>query len=309
MRVFRWGAASFMLLGLAGGAWLTLGRRAAPLPAGLSGTLVYVSDRSGMDVLYARTFPAGEERRLTYLNEPVREPAVSPDRKLVAFTMGGRIGVVPLAGGEARFFTLGVDWRDASPAWRSDGKALLVSARRKADAATADVHLLKPDPAGGDTVRSPLTDTPGLDEQTPIYAPLDAFAVFVREGNLFRLDFRDGRTRRLAGGFKKSRYPRLLPSGRLLCLWTEGKLYGIDVMDLDGKNRETLAQGTVYYRTVAPSPDGRFVAATFTFDLGFHPAQVLLRQREEVRLLDASGQPLVPLLHSWRHAFHSPDWR
>jgi hypothetical protein len=113
----------------------------------------------------------------------------------------------------------------------------------------------------------------------------------------------------LTGGFRKYRAPRFLASGRLLALWAQEKQFGIDVMDIDGKNRETLAQGTACYRSVAPSPDGRFLAAAFSYDLEFHPADALkLRKAEEVRLLDARGRPLGAIARSWRESSHSPDW-
>jgi hypothetical protein len=113
----------------------------------------------------------------------------------------------------------------------------------------------------------------------------------------------------MTGGFRRARAPRVLADGRVLFLWVEGKEYGIDTIDLDGKGRETLASGTTYYRTVAPSPDGRYLAATFTFDLAFHPLDALkLRQREELRLLDRHGVRLVELAGSWRYANHTADW-
>jgi Tol biopolymer transport system component len=223
--------------------------------------------------------------------------------------MGGRIGLVALGTGDVRILTLGVDWRDASPSWRPDGKALLVASRRPGEA-NADIHLLAPvDAPAGQADRRPLTLTPGLDETSPVFGPDASFVVFARQDNLVRTDLGDGRTRRLTGGFRKLRDPRFLPSGRLLALWSQDKEYGIDVMDGDGKNRETLWQGAVSYRTIAPSPDGRFLAATFTFDLRFHPTDALkLRQTEEVRLLDDRGRPVATLARSWRHANHSPEW-
>jgi len=116
-------------------------------------------------------------------------------------------------------------------------------------------------------------------------------------------------TRRITSGFHRVRAARFLPSGRLLALWAQDKTYGIDAMDADGKNRETLSEGSTYYRTISPSPDGRFLVATYTFDLGFHALDALkLRQTEEVRLLDVQGRPLARLVHSWRDRNHSPSW-
>jgi Tol biopolymer transport system component len=307
MRFFAWSVLFLTALGAV--AWMVLRPRDEPLPAGVTGTLVFVSDRDGIDSLYARRLPKGTDRRLTFLNEPVREPAVSPDGRMAAFSMGGRIGVVFLASSDVRFLTLGVDWLDAAPSWRPDGKALVVASRHPGDA-NADLHLLLALDAGpGQVERRPLTLTAGLDEEAPVFGPDGSYVVYIRQDNVGRIDLVDGRARRITGGFRRMREPRFLPSGRLVALWTLEKQYGLDVMDADGKNRETLSLGSTFYRTLRPSPDGRFFAATYTFDLGFHLAEALrLRPTEEVRLLDAAGRPAAVLARSWRHASHSPDW-
>lgn len=312
MRALKWTAAVLALLVLGAGGWAYLEwTKASPLPPDLAGTVVYVSDRSGMSALYLRRFPKGEETRLTVQPEAVRDPALSPDGRRVAFSMGGRIGVARLDTGDVGILTFGVDWRDASPAWQPDGKGLVVCSRRT-QGDNGDIHrLLVGDAESGATgvVRRPLTSTNGLDEHSPAVSPDGAFVVFVRDETIYRLDVESRATKRLTGGFRRTRAPRFLPSGRLVFLWSLDKDYGIDVMDADGKGRETLSQGPVFYRTVAPSPDGRYLAATFSFDLGFHPAEALkLRQTEEVRLLDSRGGPLAALARSWRHSNHSPDW-
>jgi Tol biopolymer transport system component len=269
--------------------------------------MVFVSDRDGVEGLYWRRLPRDRERRLTSTSEPVHEPAISPDGASVAFAMGGRIGLVGVATGDLQMLTLGVDWYDSSPAWRPDGKGLVVTARRTAGVGSG-LHVL--DLArSGDVERHPLTQSRGLEDQSPAVSPDGTYVVFVREDNLWRVSLADGHVLRLTGGFKKSRAPRFLPSGRVVCLWSEGKSHGIDVLDADGRNRETIWQGPVYYRSLAPSPDGRYLAATFTYDLQFHPASALrARQPEEVRLLDAHGRLLGRLESSWRHTNHSPDW-
>jgi len=277
------------------------------LPQNLSGALVFVSDRDGTEALYVRRLPRDGPRRLTETSEPVRDPALAPDGERVAFGMGGRIGIVNVARGDLSLLTLGVDWRDAMPAWLPDGKGLVVSARRSSGE-TASLQLL--DLQGdGPVARRPLTQTRGLDDTSPVVSPIGNFVVFVREDHLWRVGLADGRTVRLTGGFRKSRAPRFLPSGRLVCLWSEGKQHGIDLLDADGKNRETLWQGSIYYRTIVPSPDGRYFAVTFTYDLAFHPADAFKRrQTEEVRLLDQRGQPVAILERSGSFVNHSPDW-
>ena len=277
------------------------------LPPNLAGTLVFVSDRDGTEALYWRRLPKDRPRRLTQASEPMRDPAIAPDGARVAFAMGGRIGIATVATGAVRVVTLGVDFRDAMPAWLPGGKGLVVSSRRSSGE-TASLHLLELE-GDGAVGRHPLTQTRGLDDTSPVVSPIGSFVVFVREDHLWRVSLADGRTVRLTGGFRKSRAPRFLPSGRLVCLWSEGKQHGIDVLDADGKNRETLWQGSIYYRTIAPSPDGRYFAVTFTYDLAFHPADALKRrQTEEVRLLDQRGRPVAILERSGRFINHSPDW-
>jgi Tol biopolymer transport system component len=105
--------------------------RPIPLPAGLSGTLFYVSDRNGIDALYVRRLPAATERVLVSLAGPVGEPALSPDGKRVAFSSGGRIGIATLPTGDLRIATSGIEWLDASPSWTPDGSSLVVSTRRR----------------------------------------------------------------------------------------------------------------------------------------------------------------------------------
>ena len=283
-----------------------LADRPMPLPADAAGSLLFVSDREGQDALYIRHLPKGEPRRLVVTGEPVGDPALSPDGSRLAFVMGGRVGLVSLPRGDIRFVTLGVDHQDARPSWRPDGQALVVSSRiRGRDA--ADLVLLDLDTPDGKPARTLLTDTRGLDETSPRFSPDGRYVVFVREDGVFRIALADGRAHRLTSGIRKFREPRFLPSGRLLVLWTEGKVFGFDTMDVDGKNRKTLSQGTACYRSIAPSPDGRYLAASFLFDLAFSPRDAF-RKLEEVHLLDAQGRFVAVLERSSRQASHSPEW-
>ena len=71
----------------------------------------------------------------------------------------------------------------------------------------------------------------------------------------------------------------------------------------------TLRGHTSSVSSIAYGPDGKFLAATFAFDMGFHPADALRqRQTEEVRLLDSQGAPMGVLAASPRDSNHSPSW-
>jgi Tol biopolymer transport system component len=294
---------------LAGAAFLALLlSREAPLPAGLAGELVFVREQAGLDTLFARRLPGGPDRLLVATSESVREPALSPDGGSVAFSLGGRLAIVSVATGDLRVVTLGVDFQDSSPCWRPDGRALVVSARRRGEL-YAGLHQIALFATDGQPARQILTQARGLDDSSPVFTPDGSALIFVRQQGLFRLTLADGRAVRLTSGFRLYRAPCFLPSGRLLALWSQEKRYGMDLMDADGKNRETLQEGSTFYRSVAPSPDGHFLAATFVFDLHFHLADaVRLRRAERIDLLDARGQPWGRLVASWRRRSHSPQW-
>jgi Tol biopolymer transport system component len=294
-----------LLLGvaLAALAALMLLRAGPQLPAGLGGAIVFVSDRDGIPALYWRRLPRDRARRLTFGSEPASDPAVSPDGTRVAFAMNGRVAVVAVATAEVRVLTLGVDWKDAQPAWLADGRRLVVSARRRSGE-PAGLHLLDPAPDGS-LARSPLTQPRAGADTSPAPTPDGSAIVFVREERLMRVELADGRVRRLTGGFKRDRAPRFLPSGRIVCAWTEGKRHGVDAIDVDGRSRETLAAGGRFYRALAPSPDGRFLLATLGYDMGSRPLAGLFgRQREALYLLDTRGQDFAVL----EPAAHSADW-
>jgi Tol biopolymer transport system component len=284
-------------------ALLVAGCAGPRLPPDLTGQIVFVSDRDGRDALYLRRLPKGDDRLLMTFDSPLEEPALSPDGRTVAFGAEGRIGVVSVVLARPRFVTFAVDFMDTAPAWRPDGKALVVVTRKSA-AERTDLHLLTLEPPPGTARREPITSTPTLDETEPDWSPDGRSLLFVRGDNLFRLDVAGGGIRRLTGGFRTVRSGRYLPDGRVLCLWYQGKQCGLDVMDASGGSRQTLAQGDTFYRDVAPSPDGRYLAAS----LAFAARALALRQRPEVRLLDARGQDLGILAGSSRSNSHSAHW-
>lgn len=288
-------------------AWLFSSLR-GDVPPDVEGVVVYVSNRSGTDSLWIRRLPRGAPRQITHNTTPLEDPALSPDATQVAYGERGRIGIVTIATGVVRQVTLGVDHEDRSPAWRADGRALVVATvRRVTGQSSLDIlDLDTPDP---EKLRTPLTGGMAAEEQTPVFSPQGDSVVFVREETLHRVSLLDGTTTRITGGFRTWRAPRFLASGRLVAQWTLGKAFGIDEMDADGKNAATLWTGRIRFRGVSPSPDGRFLAASFGYDLQFHLAETVgLRHDGDIQLRSRDGLFLARLAGGLREKAHSPDW-
>jgi len=292
---------------VAAAALVWLARREPALPPGVEGALAFVSTRSGMPTLYWRRLPRDRERPLLAEALPAERPAIAPDGTRVAFESTGRVAVVAVATGEVSFLTPGIEWKDAEPAWMPDGRRLVVSARR-GPGDPAGLHLLDPADDGG-VERYPLTQPLAGEDRSPAPSPDGTWVLFVREEHLMRVDLADGSVRRLTGGFKRERSPRFLASGGIVCAWSEGKTHGIDVLDADGRGRRTLVAGQRFHSTLAPSPDGRYLAATVAYDMDRSPFAALLgAQREELHLVDLDGHDVAVLEASSRHANRSADW-
>jgi Tol biopolymer transport system component len=254
-----------------------------------------------------RRLPSPVEVRLTWLTEPVADPAIAPDSARAAYAVDGRIEVVHLTTGDILSLSLGVDWRDAQPAWRPDGRAVVVMARRGAGS-RGDLHLLELRPDGALARRQPLTETPGVEEAEPVFGPEAASLIYASQGGLYELDLETGLTQRLTRGLEEAWGATLLPDGDLVWLWREGKRFGIDRLSRDG-NRRTLRQGAVAYRSVAASPDGAWLVATRGLDLGFHLSELLKpHPTQTLHLLDREGRLVTPLAEAWGYSNHSADW-
>jgi len=237
----------------------------------------------------------------------VADPALAPDSGRAAYAVDGRIELVHLITGDTVALSLGVDWRDAQPSWRPDGRALVVRARR-GDGARGDLHVLELRADGALARRRALTDTPGVEESEPVYGPQAATVVYSSQGGLYELDLETGLTKRLTRGLEEAWGARFLPDGDLLWLWRQDKRFGIDRLSRDG-TRRTLREGSVAYRSVTASPDGKWLVATLGLDLGFHLSELLKpHPTEELHLLDRDGRLVAHLAAAWGYSNHSADW-
>ena len=280
--------------------------RGSPSLPPLSGLLVYVSDKDGRPLLYARDLATGSERRLTALSEGTTDPAPSPDGRWVAFSSQGRLGRVELASGRVDMLTLGNEYADSQPSWHPDGDRLVVVSRPNPQT-PGDLHLLVPGANAADVTRDPLTRTPGQSERFPVVASDGRSVAFLRDEQIFSIDVAARRERRLTSGFRRRGAPRRLGQGELIFPFSDDKEQGIERLALDADSPRTLISGTARYAVVAPLGDGRHLVAEFLYDTGTPMADVLrLGSGGELRLLGIDGTYRGTLARSWRHGYSSP---
>ncbi len=98
-------------------------------------TLVFRSDRSGSDDLWAQDLATGKVRRITRWNGGiVGSAAVSPDGREVAFNasrgVNSSVYLVSIDGGEPRRFSNSDQVHETSPQWSPDGRFLYFSSNR-----------------------------------------------------------------------------------------------------------------------------------------------------------------------------------
>lgn len=98
----------------------------------------------------------------------LREPAISPDGKTVAFTYKGDIYTVPVTGGNAARLTVNEAY-DNAPVWSPDGKKIVFSSTREG---SADIYVV--DARGGKPRR--LTTHSG--NETPLTFINDSTLLF-----------------------------------------------------------------------------------------------------------------------------------
>jgi Tol biopolymer transport system component len=282
--------------------------RPAPLPADLAGVLAFVSDREGQDALYLKVLPSGQERMLAVTASPVRDPAVSPQGTTVAFSLGGHLALVDVGGGSTRILADSDEFEEREPAWRPDGRAIVITANRPGDL-NSHLQVVELDGTLRPTARRILTDAAGLRDSSPVFTPDGSAVVFVRQDGIHRIALSGGHTARITSGFRLYRSPHFLPNGRIAVAWSQDKRHGIDIIDSDGRGRETLLEGSTYYRSLSPSLDGRWLAATFLYDSELHLGDIFrLSRSERVDLIDLRSGRRTPLAESWRFRNHSPSF-
>jgi Tol biopolymer transport system component len=243
---------------------------AMPLP--LPGRLVFHSDREGRHRLFLLD-QAGDVARLTDgADRHDEEAAVSPDGSRVAFSTTRfdhrtwDIAVWDLATGSPRRVTSHIAF-ERQPAWQPDGRALLFASEQDGTQAifrvTIDDGRIERVSSGPNRALMPAVSPDGRSL---------AFVAGTRDGlRLFVQDLAAGPPRALTPPLETSATPRWSPDGRQIAFTrfaTDGSSTVAIVSVATGEMRAYPIQGIAAVREPAWSPDGQWVAAAASSEIG-----------------------------------------
>jgi Tol biopolymer transport system component len=240
-----------------------------PFPTGLSGTLVFQSDREGRTKIYALDLAAGQVR--------------------------------PLTSGDA--------WRDENPRWSPDGTRIAFKSNRAhysgspPEQGNADYDLYTMNADGSDVRR--LTTDPA-NEHDPTWAPDGKSLVYSSDkdsrGDLY-LWLADGRVERLTRHFVgRAIMPTVSPDGSRVAFAAQTMragqfwLFQVHILDLASKAATPLAgSGGACWPAWMPDSSGLAYVR-----LDQEPSAL-----ESIKLQNGAKQPLVKDAKLWSYY---PDW-
>ncbi len=140
------------------------------IPSGRKTEIPFTADvEQSLGALVRGAYPIGD----SVIAREIREPALSPDGKRVAFTALGRVWLLDLPGGTPRRLTSATNLVETAPAWTPDGQA--VTYATWADGTGGDIMQVS---ASGGTPRN-LTRAPALYARLN-YTPDGSRLVFAR---------------------------------------------------------------------------------------------------------------------------------
>jgi TolB protein len=240
-----------------------------PFPQGLTGTLVFQSDREGRTKIYSLELATGQVR--------------------------------PLTSGEA--------WRDENPRWSPDGTRIAFKSNRahytptpEQGAADYDLYTMAAD---GSDVRRLTTDP--ANEHDPTWAPDGKSLIYSSDkdsrGDLYRLWLADGRVERLTRHFVgRAIMPTVSPDGSRVAFAAQTMragqfwLFQVHILDLASKTATPLAGGGgACWPAWMPDSSGLAYVR-----LDQEPSSL-----ETLKLEGGAKQPLVKDAKLWSYY---PDW-
>lgn len=256
-----------------------------PPRGGAGGTILFHSDRSGTEEIFAMDPDGSNVRQLTHVGR--REVASidaegSPDRKRIAFS-SNRTGpwddlyVMDANGGNVQQLTDTPEVSEHDAAWSPDGRHIAYSAQPRApmgadgtrqDREPAQVRIMDAD---GSNTRS-LTggssrnirpawspDGSTIAFMSDRHAKFDLSLTGTDDGDLeiYLMDRNGSNVRRLTEGAATALTPAWSPDGRRIAFQInrDGELHSY-IMNADGSNQRRLTNGPRFDVRPAWSPDG-----------------------------------------------------
>ncbi len=259
-------------------------------PRGLTGFIVFFSNRNGQEEIYRMDADGSNQTRLTNNASVDNEPAISLD--------GSKIAFVSTRDGDREIFVMNIDGsgvvqltnnsaREATPRWSPNGTRI-VFVRRQAPRNLDEIFVMNADGSGVTQLTSgPRTSVREPDNFDPTFSP-DAMQIAFtsnRDGNdeIYVMDANGSHQVRLTNDRGADQRPAWSPDGTRIA-FESPRVGGMDqvfLMDTDGTNVTQLTtggrSGDAFW-----SPDGTLI--TFEKELG---------QNDEVFTMNADGSDQV----------------
>lgn len=267
-----------------------------PEPPTLKNVIVFTSDRDGGAQLH-RMNPDGTDVRLilTTVTGLAVTPAVSPDGRLIAFSVNGDIHVVNADGSGETALTQTGAYED-HPSWSPDGNRLTFMSDRDGN---REIYVMNAD----GTQQRDITADPG-DDEAPSWSPDGTAIAFMsnRTGafNIWVAAPGGGAAIALTSGQGIDVGPAWSPDGSQIAFGSTRNGIGnaLFVMNADGTNARELATPGRNVGTGQWAPDGTHIATVCD------PAHVCVINADGTGLVDLSivspsPRPPVDLSPTW----------
>jgi TolB protein len=234
----------------------------------LAGTSIYfVSDRNGQREIWAMDYDGGNEHRVSSVHGDAREPAISPDSKLLAYraletrgndkTPSWQIVVQSTETGKRLRFDNPPAPTNSAPNFTPDGKHILFSSTLTD---WAQIYIANLD----GSERRRLTNFESIDVSPRANPKTGAEVLFIsgRSGKqqLWRMNIDGGNLEMLTNGEGEVANPAWAPDGRLVAFaWTQGYELGgfnLFVMDIANRKPQQLTKDSGVNENPWWAPDG-----------------------------------------------------